>query len=600
MSRRANNNVTLFPFLAVLVCAMGALILLLLVTTRRIRSDQLAGIESQQVEEPVEPNTITTGLELPVPDSPTTMPIPTEQPKPSAPLAAVAEAKVETPLADGVAEVDRREDHQQRDLEVLRGYDKRLTEQLSRWAEHDQQLQAHFTALSKQHNQLNTQEEQLRQQASISTEDSEHLAETEQRLAIELASAKRELDEKEAQPVIAESKFRIVPFDGLSGTVRRPIMIECVNDRYRFLPEGVQISKSELETFVASFNPLLSGASALSNYWSHRDKHEYSSAATNPYILLIVRPSGAIGFYGAKRMLAKLGVPVGYELLGEDQELDLPAADPQATRVCREAIKTTLARADEINTLRPYAQQLLAAVREGGMAPTPPAGTRRYDLPTGDKRVESFQRALVGIRTRNAPRPPSLNEYPDFRSRRDTSPEMVTQSYAANAPTPRGSRPGGTQAPRNNPGAQTSLSSARPPGSHPQQTGATTSVSPSDVFGPRDHDAIGRATLAQRSASPQSGPYENGQPTSAELNAPTLPGTPDNTGQATNGRPGSITDGSTKPVESTATASTNGSALPGELDNVSASGLANFDRAPAITLYPVSYTHLTLPTILLV
>ena len=47
MSRRASNNVSLFPFLAVLVCAMGALILLLLVTTRRIRSDQLAALESQ-------------------------------------------------------------------------------------------------------------------------------------------------------------------------------------------------------------------------------------------------------------------------------------------------------------------------------------------------------------------------------------------------------------------------------------------------------------------------------------------------------------------------------------------------------------------------
>ncbi len=39
---RTSNSVSLFPFLAVLVCAMGALIFLLIVTTRRIRSEALA------------------------------------------------------------------------------------------------------------------------------------------------------------------------------------------------------------------------------------------------------------------------------------------------------------------------------------------------------------------------------------------------------------------------------------------------------------------------------------------------------------------------------------------------------------------------------
>ena len=38
--RQHNNSISLFPFLAVLVCAMGALILLLLVVTRKIRQDQ--------------------------------------------------------------------------------------------------------------------------------------------------------------------------------------------------------------------------------------------------------------------------------------------------------------------------------------------------------------------------------------------------------------------------------------------------------------------------------------------------------------------------------------------------------------------------------
>ena len=38
--KRHQNSISLFPFLAVLVCAMGALILLLLVLTRKIRHEQ--------------------------------------------------------------------------------------------------------------------------------------------------------------------------------------------------------------------------------------------------------------------------------------------------------------------------------------------------------------------------------------------------------------------------------------------------------------------------------------------------------------------------------------------------------------------------------
>ena len=38
--RHHNNSISLFPFLAVLVCAMGSLILLLLVMTRKMRQDQ--------------------------------------------------------------------------------------------------------------------------------------------------------------------------------------------------------------------------------------------------------------------------------------------------------------------------------------------------------------------------------------------------------------------------------------------------------------------------------------------------------------------------------------------------------------------------------
>lgn len=50
MSRRArqNTSVSLFPFLAVLLCAMGALLVLLVITTRQIREDAIRVAEEKK------------------------------------------------------------------------------------------------------------------------------------------------------------------------------------------------------------------------------------------------------------------------------------------------------------------------------------------------------------------------------------------------------------------------------------------------------------------------------------------------------------------------------------------------------------------------
>lgn len=52
--RHEARSVSLFPFLAVLICAMGALIFLLVVTTRRIRHQAVLQVQKVVVEEIVE------------------------------------------------------------------------------------------------------------------------------------------------------------------------------------------------------------------------------------------------------------------------------------------------------------------------------------------------------------------------------------------------------------------------------------------------------------------------------------------------------------------------------------------------------------------
>ncbi len=413
MSRNSANNVSLFPFLAVLVCAMGALILLLLVTTRRIRSQQTASA----IVKPASDN-VTAAHELVQRDPSTAI-----TPEAAEPLTAAnpdVQTAVEPPAAPadilgepeiGVADPAPAAAAVSDDLHALRQYQLLLHQRLAAAEKTDAGLSARFKTLSQERDGLRTALEQLRDNTAATQQQFAEEEETHRRLEAQLASLSRAVTAKDAEPVAAVTRFRIVPFDGGSGTIRRPIVIECVGDRFRFLPEGVELRRDELEVFPAGFNPLLSGAAALNTYWAVHDK-QADADTTDPYLLLVVRPSGSLGFYAARRMLRKLGAPMGYELLGENQELDLPEVDSEAQRVCRLAVQRTLARSDEVSRVRPLAQSLLAQAarsrqRAGAAAGNDSAGSMpRDDL---SEREEAFRRLLVGVRTENAPRPEGMN-----------------------------------------------------------------------------------------------------------------------------------------------------------------------------------------------
>jgi len=417
MSRRNTNNVSLFPFLAVLVCAMGALILLLLVTTRRIRSDQLQQLQTtdEAGSELAEPAVLE-----PPPVSPTLaeIKVPTREPQvfPDHP------ALIVRAIPPAVADPSRDEQHEQRDLAALRGYGAMLQDQIAKSKRSKQQMHAKFASLRTEKDKLNEAAKKLDQQASNTKIAREDVEETQQRLDGQLAALRRAIEQQESEPVNAVSKYRIVPFDGISGTIRRPIMIECDGNRFRFIPEDVQLSQAEVESFVAGFNPLLSGTAALVAYWAKKDR-ESGESVGDPYVLLVVRPGGSMGFYTAKRMLRSLKLPIGYELVPEGRELDLPAADPIAARLCRQAVETTLQQKDRIRSLEPLTKSLLAQVerdRARGFG-TPPGSSAEEDPSLTDERARRFRRMIT-----QAPDPFS-----------NGVPRRTTPSHPAPVPRPR-------------------------------------------------------------------------------------------------------------------------------------------------------------------
>ena len=331
MSIRRTNPVTLFPFLAVLVCAMGALIFLLLITTRRIRSEALA----QPIVELPDTGVLRTHLltavqttqllaasphKPPVPDSPTTREAP--------PDAGADGTNKELELA--VAELqDECEDGRL----LISSEREALKQERRKLAQLGETLDRSFG----ERRRLASAREHIAQQQMRLSESRRQTSVERRSLADEIVRAQ--------QVQAATTRYSIVPYDGRSGTTRRPILIECTEDWLRFIPENVEVSEADLEGFAPDFNPLLAGATELVRYWQAVDRNaSQENPADEPYILLIVRPSGTLAFYAARIMLSELKVPFGYELLGHDVQLELPPVDHQAQAVCRAAVDRIVAQ----------------------------------------------------------------------------------------------------------------------------------------------------------------------------------------------------------------------------------------------------------------
>ncbi|MCA9113985.1 MAG: hypothetical protein KDA79_02790 [Planctomycetaceae bacterium] len=352
-TRQSAQSVSLFPFLAVLVCAMGVLIFLLIVTTSRIRTESLARA-AEELQRQLAPPAVT--IE--------------ETPEPVLPQPAVPEPA--PPAPQQVVEAEP----------VLPEYlpnDPVPPEivQTVRWPDPDeplrqkiQQLTAEREALRQQHEQLTIRlrsakelaaKEQARvaqQQQAVKSQSTEAavqaavvaaLEQQKKKTELEIRRLGREIEQTQARVASEPSRFSLVAYDGASGTTRRPILVECTSEGIRFLPEDVMITEEDLIGFTEGYNPVLAGAKSLTEYWlRHDEAADGKPPAHPPYVLLLVRQSGSLSYYVTRRLLEGLGQPFGYELLPDDFPLAPPAVDPRAREVCRAAVSQLLEERQEL------------------------------------------------------------------------------------------------------------------------------------------------------------------------------------------------------------------------------------------------------------
>lgn len=426
MSRRpkSQSSISLFPFLAVLVCTMGALILLLIAMTQKMHRNAVARAAAERAA--------AAGLSVPtdsaVPAPPPPLLLPDDLPPPPAPPSGPSPEE----LRELALQRQRDREARRRELEEART---RAVQQLEQqWAatvaearrrhaaeaeaarrvaaDRDALLRSVQTLAQtkggavKNLAALSEREAELQQTSAVLEQNAAELARTAQQLRHEIEQAKR-------RQATGPSPLALVPYDGTSGTVRRPIYIECTDVGLRFLPEGETITAADLQGFNEGFNPLLAGTVALIRYWKVQNEAS-GGTEPEPYVLLLVRPSGSVAYYIARKLLTRLEVPFGYELIAEDCNLDIPDPDPNARKIVKTAVADALTTRDELIDALATSGGGRRNSGPGGSGPLPGGDFTEVDpFPASSRPGTAPQRSIRAIPTGEAANPNSLPSQPD-------------------------------------------------------------------------------------------------------------------------------------------------------------------------------------------
>ncbi|MCA9071732.1 MAG: hypothetical protein KDA84_22550, partial [Planctomycetaceae bacterium] len=390
---RNDNSVSLFPFLAVLVCAMGALIFLLIVTTRRIRSEAVAQAKAKAAQQEEEqkareqiPRPILSEPRL-YPDinpqivgtTPTTItePTPPEEPEriePTPGLVVLGPAQ-STPVMPpkiilppppplpepepiwpaAIAQKPGPPDPNvplQKELEKLKAARQSWLAMVTKREQTTTKMKQQVEDLTAKLKKINSQIEAIAEKRLGDSKTERELKLAQSQMLGQLAKVEQKIADTKNRLAGSPTKFQVIPFDGKTGTNYRPIIIECTQAGMRFQPEGVLLTQNDFDGFTVGKNPLLAGAKALSDYWTTVSVKS-GGKEPEPYVLLIVRPSGS-KFYAARQLLEALDRPFGYELVEETLPLDVPPVDPVAAELLRKAVASTLKEREDL-------KQLLAA-----------------------------------------------------------------------------------------------------------------------------------------------------------------------------------------------------------------------------------------------
>ncbi len=286
-------TVSLFPFLAVLLCTMGALLVVLVAMTRSARTTALRRAEAQS-QPPVVDIDLTAKKEI-------------------------------DDVNRFVSQIDQ----------IKREALQKLHEDQQRMSH----LEDHMRRLQDQLEKLRVATAELEALEGEHYDDREQAEREVERLQQLIASMREAIESLKQEQTTKKRSYALVPYEGPHGTTRRPIYLECRQGEIVLQPEGVRITRDDLRPPLGAGNPLASALRAARDHMIRLHPEEGQNGDTEPYPLIVVRPSGAAIYGIAQRAIHSSDFQFGYELVEEDWELKYPAADPQLALVEQRAIE---------------------------------------------------------------------------------------------------------------------------------------------------------------------------------------------------------------------------------------------------------------------
>lgn len=282
-TRRQRDAVapSLFPFLAVLLCTMGSLVLILMLIVSGAQADaKQVAQDAKDRKEEVES------------------------------LVALAVSSYERQLEDGRFDLEK----------------KRLT--LQHFEEHILELAGELEDLQRTSSLIQSSDET---HETLLDEHQQKISELEK----QLLEAKAKLKSKLEKPDGDKPVFAVIPYEGKSGTHRRPIYLECRADGIIIQPEGNRLTPEDLRPPYGPGNPLDAALRAI------RAEYAPSNGAITrtAYPLLLVRPSGVLTYALARAAMSGWDDQFGYELIAEDLDLVFPDGKPGLSVKISQAIQ---------------------------------------------------------------------------------------------------------------------------------------------------------------------------------------------------------------------------------------------------------------------
>lgn len=337
-AKKPQVGVSLFPFLAVLICTMGSLIVLLLLIVQQARVDASTRVPDRK--------------------------LPDESQQVNATL-----------LTQQIEEADWRREilEQQRQEKTQELADQRLA--LAHLEDHIRRLEERWKELEAQAAQLAGQD----QSRALQRENvAQQLAQTQ----AEIETARQQLADARAAAAAKPRSYSLIPYDGPNGTHRRPVYIECTADFVIIQPEGVRLEARDFEGPLGPGNPLDAALRAVREYLARNPELMKQG---EPYPLMVVRPSGVLSYAAARAAMKSWDDEFGYELIEDETKLAYPQADPTLAAMLQQAIVEARRRQQLLAQAAPSRFRGTSAAGGGGGAPH---GGFRSVVPVEDYRDE--------------------------------------------------------------------------------------------------------------------------------------------------------------------------------------------------------------------